>query len=337
MNFLALDIGGANLKIADGLKFAVQWPFALWREQHRLALELRTLLSQAPPALHLAVTMTGELADCFANKTEGIQFILNAVAQAADNRHTRVYLCDGRMVTPQVALQSPLLVAAANWHALAKFAARYATTETALLIDIGTTTTDIIPLANGCVVALGTTDTTRLLNDELVYMGVERTPVCGLVSHLPYRGKRCPVALEYFATTYDVYLLLEQLPENPLDMRTADNRPATKKQARLRMGRMIAADDQEFNHRDAIQMAEVIAAAQLRRIAQAAQRVIARLNPAPQTYILSGSGEFLAARVLEELPPAQKVVQLSRELGPMLSRCAPAHALAVLAREAHGL
>ena len=337
MNYLALDIGGANLKIANGQGYAVTYPFALWRESARLARELRTILSEAPASLHLAVTMTGELADCFATKAEGVKFILEAVRTAADNRHTRVYLCDGRMVTPQVASMHPHLAAASNWHALASFALRFAHDETSLLIDIGSTTTDLIPLVSGKVAAIGTSDTTRLLNDELVYTGVERTPVCGLVSQVPYHGKNCPIAVEFFATTYDVYLLLQQLPENPLDLRTADNCPATKKHARIRMGRMIAADEQEFNHRDAIAIAEAVAEAQLRRIAQAAKRIMARLANPPQSYILSGAGEFLAAKVVEELPAVKRVVRLSQELGALASKCAPAHALAVLAREAHGV
>ena len=96
MSWLALDIGGANLKVADGVGYAESFPFALWRDSVRLAQELRTVIAQAPACDHLAVTMTGELADCFESKSEGVSFILDSVSEASDGRHTRVYLSDGR-------------------------------------------------------------------------------------------------------------------------------------------------------------------------------------------------------------------------------------------------
>src|SRR3954451_4261640 len=103
MQYLALDIGGANIKVADGLGYSATYAFPLWKESVKLSKQLRAIISESPAADHLAITMTGELADCFASKADGVKHILDAVASAADNRHTRVYLHDGRQVTPQVA------------------------------------------------------------------------------------------------------------------------------------------------------------------------------------------------------------------------------------------
>src|SRR5262245_22580191 len=116
MNWLALDIGGANVKVADGSGYARSYAFAMWRESSLLAQQIRTAISEAPPSDHLAVTMTGELADCFASKAEGIRFILEALRTGSDNRHARVYLVDGRLVSPHVALEAADLAAASNWH-----------------------------------------------------------------------------------------------------------------------------------------------------------------------------------------------------------------------------
>ncbi|HTN76625.1 MAG TPA: hydantoinase/oxoprolinase family protein [Pirellulaceae bacterium] len=336
MNWLALDIGGANLKAADGKGFAESYAFALWKEPNRLAQELRTIIAEAPMSDHLAVTMTGELADCFESKAVGVQHILKAVQQASDGRHTRVYLTDGMLVSTQVAMMKPLMAAASNWHALARFCGRYAPTGSALLVDIGSTTSDIIPLVDGQPVAVGSTDTERLLSRELVYTGVERSPLSGLVQQVPYRGQQCPIALEFFATTRDLWTILGELPEDPNERRTADGRPATKGAARARMGRLICADDEAFNHRDAAQMAEAIAATQTKLIASAIQTVCDRLPSKPATVVLSGHGEFLARRALEELQLSPTLVSLARELRAGVSRSAPAHALAVLAREAVG-
>jgi probable H4MPT-linked C1 transfer pathway protein len=336
MNWLALDIGGANLKMADGKGFADATAFALWRESDRLAQELRTLIAGAPHCDHLIITMTGELADCFETKEIGVRYIVQAVSEAADSRHTRVYLLDGTMVSPQIAVQRPLFAAASNWHALARFAGRYAKRGHALLVDVGSTTCDVVPLLEGQPLVSARTDTERLMNGQLVYTGVERTPVCALIESAPYRGQQCPLAQEVFATARDVYLILGDLPEQQTDYNTADGRGATKGAARHRLGRLISAGGDDFNHRDAVAIAQTAADAQISKIAAGIRRVMAGLPKRPETIILSGHGEFLARRTLETMDLEPNVVSLGKELGPHISRCATAHALGVLAREAVG-
>jgi probable H4MPT-linked C1 transfer pathway protein len=332
-NWLALDIGGANLKAADGRGYAASRHFPLWSKPDSLAQELRALIAEAPPCDHLAVTMTGELADCFESKNAGVQFILQAVEDASDRRHTRVYLTNGKLVSPVVARRQPLLAAASNWRALAEFAARFVPGETALLIDVGSTTTDVIPLVAGQAAAAGITDTQRLLSGELVYVGVGRTPVCSLLETAPYRKMNCPIAREFFATTRDVHLILGHLPEDEDDTNTADGRPATKGAARIRLARMICADGDDFNHRDAVVIAQAAARKQFDLTRTAIQKVAATLAERPATAIVAGEGEFLARRVIKKVFPDIKLVSLTRKIGAAASRCAPAHALAALARE----
>jgi len=336
MRWLALDIGGANLKAADGQGFAASRHFPLWQQSARLAEALRTMIAESPPSDHLAVTMTGELADCYRTKTEGVLQILASVEAAADHRHTRVYLTDGRLVTPAVARSMPPLVAASNWHALAMFAGRYARQGHALMVDIGSTTCDIIPLVDGVPQAAGRTDPERMLSGELVYTGVERSPVCAVTSLLPWRMQACPVAQELFATTIDAYLLLGDLSENPKYKVTADGRPATREFALDRLARMFCADRTTFSSEDALQAAKAIRAAQLEQLATAMTKVIARQTSPPQTLIISGRGEFLTKRLVAKLRLAVTMISLNDELGSLVSRCAPAHALAVLASEKGG-
>jgi probable H4MPT-linked C1 transfer pathway protein len=333
MKWLALDIGGANLKAADGQGFAISQPFSMWENPRQLCDALRSLIAVVPRVDHIAATMTGELADCFATKAEGVKFILNALQVAADGRHTRVYLTNGKLVSLQTAMRQPLLAAASNWHVLGTFAGRYVPEGTALLMDIGSTTCDIIPLTDGVPVTIGKTDTNRMVNGELVYTGVQRSPVCAMASLVPWKGRKCPLAQEVFATMWDVYLTLGDLPEEPANTNTADHRPATKQHARDRLARSICADRETFSETDARLMADSLAQAQLRKIAAIAVQLIGRLQQPPHTVVISGRGEFLARRVLDELKLKATIVSLSRELGPELSRCAPAHALAVFARE----
>jgi probable H4MPT-linked C1 transfer pathway protein len=333
MKWLALDIGGANLKIADGDGFSAIEAFPLWQAREQLAEALRRQIALVPRVDHIAVTMTGELADCFATKKEGVLAILNAVEEASDHRHTRIYLTSGMLVAMPIARRQPLLAAASNWHALARFAGRFAANGPGMLIDIGSTTTDIIPLSDGTPTTIGRTDTNRLLNGELVYTGVERTPICALLPAVPFRGRKCPVAAELFSTTLDAYLTLGQLPEEPSNTNTADHRPATKAAARDRLARSICSDREAFSELDAKLLSEAVLEKQLSRISTSLKHVLHRMPERPRTIVLSGRGEFLARKVIESLGPLPEIISLSKELGTELSRCAAAHALAVLARE----
>jgi (4-(4-[2-(gamma-L-glutamylamino)ethyl]phenoxymethyl)furan-2-yl)methanamine synthase len=333
MKWLALDIGGANLKAADGEGFAVSQPFPMWEHSRYLVDSLRGLIALAPRVTHIAATMTGELADCFATKTEGVKFILNAISVAADGKHTRIYLTNGRLVSLQAALKQPLLAAASNWHALASFAGRYVTDGVGLMFDAGSTTCDLIPLVDGQPVTIGKTDTNRMINGELIYTGVQRTPVCAVAQLVPWRGRKCPLAHEVFATMWDVYLTLGMLPEEPSRKDTSDRRPATKAAARDRLARSICADREVFTETDAVAMSAALADAQVKKIASIITQLVARLQQPPHTVVVSGQGEFLARQVLEKAKIKSSIVALARELGPELSQCAPAHALAVLARE----
>ncbi len=339
MSLLALDIGGANLKAATARGYAASRPFALWRAPGDLADQLRQVIAAAPPAKRLAATMTGELADCFHTKSEGVHAIVDAVVAASGGRETFFYATSGALLPPSLAKEQPLAVAASNWHALASFAARFTEGEPAVLLDIGSTTTDVIPLDGRAPVAAGFTDPERLLSGELCYTGVERTPIAAIVSCLPWRGGACPVASEMFAWTADAYLLLGDLPENPIDRETADGRPRTRSAARARLARMVCADETMFSESEAMTAAAAIRDAQQAKIRSAIEQVLTRCPFPPARVILSGHGEFLARRVLAEIPwsaGGPQLVSIDRALGPEVSRCAPAYALAVRAGEELG-
>jgi hypothetical protein len=334
MAWLAMDIGGAQIKLATTDQYATTHQLPLWRDKTKLLVVLRRLLAEAPQADHLAVTMTGELADCYKSRREGVAHIVQSVVAAAAGRHVRFYRTDGKLVAAAVAEKQHALVASANWHALGRFAARWIT-ENGILIDIGSTTTDILPISNGTLVHQANEDTQRLIQGELVYTGVERSSIVGIVREVPYRGVSCPVMNEQFATSGDVYLLTDDLSENPSNRRTADDEPATKPAARIRMSRLIGATNGEFNHRDAVVIAQHVLDAQVRQIADAMRRVEARL-PGPATaMIITGQGEFLASKVIKSTDSdgERNIISMRKRIGRSVSRVAPAYALAVLAEE----
>jgi probable H4MPT-linked C1 transfer pathway protein len=329
MTSIGLDIGGANLKAAHVNGTALLQPFELWKNPGGLADALRDLLARMPPRDCLAVTMTGELCDCFETKRQGVNAILDAVEAVRGSTLVMVWQTDGRFADITVARQRPQQTAAANWLALATFAGRFAPSGYSLLVDIGSTTTDIVLLHDGEPRPQGRTDSERLRSGELIYTGVRRTPVCALLG--------AAGAAEFFATTLDVYLLLGALAEDPADCSTADGRPATKAAAHARLARMLCAD---LETSTAAQREDLALAAQDRQITMIRQAIDRVSADRPiETAVLGGSGEFLAHMILHSaepprcISPAVKVVSLAQELGPAVSQAACAYAVAVLASE----
>jgi probable H4MPT-linked C1 transfer pathway protein len=339
---LGLDIGGANLKAAHMNGQVSVQPFALWKHPGLLPDALTSLVRKFPPANLWAVTMTGELCDCFATKREGVNAILDAVAIVAGSVPVRVWQTNGQMVEPGRARKQPLLTAAANWHALATFAGRYLPSGPGLLVDVGSTTTDIIPLQDGRPAMQGRTDPERLRTGELVYTGATRTPVCALLG--------TGGAAEWFATTLDVYLVLGLLEEEPTNCATADGRPATRSAAYARLARMLCGDEETCTPDEIDELARAMFRRQCSIIREAIQRVawrdfdretIHRGMVEHETIhrpsvILAGSGEFLARQALTMEPAlaVARIVSLTEEWGAASSRAACAYAFCRLAAEA---
>jgi probable H4MPT-linked C1 transfer pathway protein len=325
MDTLGLDIGGANLKAAHSRGGARLQPFALWKNPSGLADALHLLVQGWPPFAQLAVTMTGELCDCFESKRQGVKAIVDAVTAAAGPLPVKVWRTDGRFADASSARSSPLLVAAANWLALAVYAGRHAATAPALLVDIGSTTTDIVPLHDGKPVPRGRTDPERLRSHELVYTGVRRSPLCALLG--------TGGAAELFATTLDAFLVLGAIADDATDTETADGRPATRAAAHARLARMLCADMETSTEDQRRKLAERALLRQTQALTFAVEHVAGQLPGPPQTVVLAGSGEFLAELVLREqkrFPPC-RVISLARTLGPEVSQAACAYAVAILA------
>jgi (4-(4-[2-(gamma-L-glutamylamino)ethyl]phenoxymethyl)furan-2-yl)methanamine synthase len=326
---LGLDIGGANLKAALAPSGeALSRTFALWKHPTGLGAALADLIAALPPADAVAVTMTGELCDCWPDKRAGVHAILDAVAVVAGDRPLHVWTTKGVFVDLAKAKQVPLEVASANWLATAIYAGRFAPQGRALLLDIGTTTTDIIPLIDGRVVTTARSDSDRMLAGELVYRGWKRTPVCALGGlHL---------AAELFATMHDVFLVLGDVPPDSADSDTADGRPATVEAARDRLARMYCLDPTECSAEEMERRAGDLVDRLLTQIATEVARVAsARIGPV-ETILAAGSGEFLVPCVVNRLAMAAPVVSLAERWGQAGSTAAAAFAVAMLCHERGG-
>jgi probable H4MPT-linked C1 transfer pathway protein len=331
MHLAGWDIGGVNVKVAlirdGGLAAARQRPFEVQRALDALPQVLQQVardVGVASDAAH-AVTMTAELSQAFRTKREGVAFVLDAVERAFPGAPLHVFTVDGRFVSAAEARTQPLLAAAANWAATAGLVAqRY---PDVLLVDTGSTTTDVIPIVSGRVVARGRTDPDRLSSGELVYTGALRTPVEAIASEVPVRGEAAGVAAEGFALAADVHLWRGGLLPDGYMVPTPDGRPASREFAGERIARVVCADREMLDDADVSAIAAALAEAQADRIATAIRRVVAR-HPSLRTAVVTGAGAFLAEAAARRAGLA--IRRLSDDLGTAAAVCAPAAAVGLL-------
>jgi len=329
--------------------------------------------ARSPAARH-AVTMTGEMVDLFADRAAGVRAIVATLerrlgAQAGSRFEEQSgallnwpssspsgLLPDSPLTSPSDSPPlSPLSfyagaagwfaadacaahwrhVASANWLATANWVATRI--ADAVLVDIGSTTTDIIPIVGGRVVARAATDAGRLASGELVYHGVVRTPLCGVAHRIEFDGVTVNVMNEWFATTADVYRLTGELDPLHDVQPSADQGPKTEAASRARLARMIGRDAQEaapdawlrFAQRwRALQLSEI--GANLRRVAEAHPA----LADAP--LVGAGCGRFLVAALAREQSRGfldfGALAGVPDECATWAATCAPSVAVALLRR-----
>jgi (4-(4-[2-(gamma-L-glutamylamino)ethyl]phenoxymethyl)furan-2-yl)methanamine synthase len=325
---IGLDIGGVNTKAAwrDGDAHHAHLLFYdLVRDHAALTTVVRDLV--APPGGErpelVALAMTAELSDEFATKREGVAFVLDAVEAAVD-APVLALTTTGELVGLDEARARPLDIAAANWVASALAVGRRY--PDALMIDVGSTTADVIPIAGGRVAAAGRTDLDRLLAGELVYTGALRTNLAAIAARVPVRGGWCPVASELFAISGDAHLILGHIAPDAYTCPTPDGRPATVEHARARVARLVCADTEQLAPAEIDAIAAHVHAEQARAIDVAARQAGARTSDDAPVVPL-GVGAFLVHEVADRL--GRPVAEL--EWSAAERDVAPAAALAELA------
>jgi probable H4MPT-linked C1 transfer pathway protein len=330
---LGWDIGGSNTKVCrvEGGRVvnAISRPFEVKDAPDQLTAVLQALAAEAAGGTDVdahALTMTAELSRNFPTKREGVVFVLGAARAAfAPPVPVFVFTVRGDLVPLGDIHLDALSVASANWMATAMLTAE--TCPDTLLIDTGSTTTDIIPIVGGKVASLGHTDLERLATGELVYTGVLRTPVEGLAHDASVAGVSHGVAAEGFATSGDVYVCLGDLLPEAYAGPTTDGRPPDRRFAEERLRRALCADREHMSVHAVHLFAKALAEAQVARIAAAIGRVRSR-RPAIQRAVVAGLGAFVAARAARAA--GLELEDSADGRHSMASQCAPAAAVGIL-------
>jgi (4-(4-[2-(gamma-L-glutamylamino)ethyl]phenoxymethyl)furan-2-yl)methanamine synthase len=306
---IGIDVGGANLKVVDDAGVHIHY-CPLWEKSPLADMLSPYARGDRDPA---AVVMSGELADCFENKLQGISFIVNEVRRAFPG--ARFYGTDAQFHDHAV-----VQLAAANWLASADHLRSLY--PDAVLLDIGSTTADIIPLYrfNGL---LGMTDTKRLQAGYLIYTGMLRTNVAALLRSAELFGIPTPVSTEYFASSADVHLVLGHITPDLYTCDTPDGKEKTREASLRRLARVVCADLDEIGTEGSEQIAQQCWAVQRDAICSQVKK-IANASGAKK-IIVAGIGAPLFSSELGG-------TDLTRELGPAADAL-PAFAVRELAME----
>lgn len=329
------DIGGAHLKAAlvdaQGVAQQVyQLACPLWRGPQELVKSMAELQTLLPAGVLSAVTMTGELVDYFPNRHTGVCEIAKVV-YAQLGADTRFYAGEIGWLPYAEVESNTLAVASMNWHASAQFVAQQV--ANGLFVDIGSTTTDVIPIKQHSIVGVGATDAERMARHGLIYTGIVRTPLMALGPTIMFNNRQYYVAAEYFATSADVYRLLQQLPAEVDLADSADSKDKSTLSTARRLARMIGHDVEDAAPADWISLAQQFKQTQKNILMSAFQ---AQLANATGPIVGVGIGTFLCqelAGALEHpfMHGAQLVQAVDAHTHQQAVNCFPAYAVARLA------
>jgi probable H4MPT-linked C1 transfer pathway protein len=307
---LGLDIGGANTKAAssDGcLAESIYMP--LWKNAP-LSEVLERYAGLEPEAV--AAVITGELADCFSCKSEGIESISSAVRKAF---HCPVHFWG-------IGGFRSRKLAGANWSASATLLAREG--GDSLFVDMGSTTTDIIPIIGEPVAAH--TDLQRLARGELIYTGMLRTNLGALLPSVRICGESVPLSPELFAIAADVRLVLGEITADGYTCDTPDGAQKDREAALRRLARTVCADLEEIGERGALAIARQVRERQHNILVEALLRQTKKHNIS--RVVAAGIGEGIILEAASFL--GMECILLSEKYGQKISEIFPAYAAARL-------
>lgn len=336
-DIIGWDVGGAHLKAASveagRIVDVVQLPCTLWLGLEHLEAALRCMRGRIGEAPRHAVTTTGELTDLFASRQDGVAQLIDAMVEALRPAQVAVYAGRCGFVAPDEAASLAADIASANWHASTALVARKLTD--ALFVDMGSTTTDIIPLAGGQVMADGYSDAERLVAGELVYTGLTRSFLMAECRSVPFRGRFVPLMNEYFANMADVYRVLGLLDEAHDQHATADGRDKSAANSHARIARMLGMDAADASDIEWQMVAGWFMQSQMRRIEDAV-RLVGSRQPASvaSPVVAAGVGATIVAQIAQRLDRPSisfdKVIGIDTKQACWASACAPAAAVALL-------
>ncbi|MBA2853411.1 hypothetical protein HNP89_001368 [Methanococcus maripaludis] len=319
---LGIDIGGANTKITElheNGEFKVHHLyFPMWKNNDKLAEVLKTYSKDVS---HVALVTTAELADSYETKKEGVDNILNA-AESAFGSNISVFDSDGNFISLDEAKINYMKVSASNWCGTAKWVSKNIE-ENCILVDMGSTTTDIIPIVDGKVVA-EKTDLERLMNHELLYVGTLRTPISHLGNTILFKSVNTNVSSEYFAITADISVVLEKVTPEEYTCDTPDGKGTDKRSSLVRISKVLCSDLNQISEIDAENIAKTCYELWKELILENVEKVAEKHDL--KKVVITGLGENILNDALADF----EVLSVAERYGKDVSLATPSFAVAEL-------
>ncbi|MCW4031420.1 MAG: H4MPT-linked C1 transfer pathway protein [Candidatus Bathyarchaeota archaeon] len=318
------DIGGANTKAVllrtengcvEEIRTAIEY-FPIWKAPEKLTSVLTMLKKRISGSLKLdgiGLTMTAELSDAFRTKREGVNHILTCSERAFVDLPVFVLNVDAMLKSMGEARCEPLKVAAANWVATGWLIAQLA--KNCVVVDVGSTSTSIIPVVNGFVSGCGKTDFDKLIVGELVYTGILRTNVAAIVSSVPLRGVTVRVASELFALSGDVHRILGNISEKDYITETTDGRGKTRRDALARLARVVCADIEMLKEGEIVQIAKYVHSKQIEQVAEGLCQVCSRVRSLAKSrvpVVVTGAGKDFIARSAAQNLGVDEIIEFEK-------------------------
>ena len=334
------DIGGAHVKASRLDRGQIvdvgQWAAPLWKGLDHLDRAIVQAFGRwgGLSGHDHAITMTAEMIDLFPDRQSGVASLVARLGERLGER-VRFFAAGHGWLASAQAAKHWRSIASANWLASARCVARRH--SDAIFIDVGSTTTDIVPVASTSLRADDHGDAARLARRELIYVGVARTPLCALADRIRFGEQEFNVMNELFATTADVYGLTGELDPAHDQHPAADGGAKDDKGRQTRLARMIGHDRQQADARQwrafALQWrdkAETLIGASL-------DALLARRSEAPGLIVGAGCGLFVAHRLALrrgiEFLPFHRLFDTDPRHAGWLDTCAPSAAIASLYAE----
>jgi len=244
--YVGLDIGGAHVKAVGidqykKINFIFYEKCPLWKDFVLLEKTLYKLLKYLDSRkATFGITITAELSDCFVNRTNGAKLIYKLCKKLG----IKFYFFSSKNKNFEKKINFSD-ICSMNWLATGEYIKDKI--NEAVVIDFGSTTTDIIIIKNQRIVNRHFSDFDRINNCELIYTGCTRTPLFAIAKKIVVNSNEYNLIPELFSTTADLYRVNKLLNKNLDLFDSADNRSKSKLNSLKRISRNFGVDFEKKN------------------------------------------------------------------------------------------
>ncbi len=263
IKFLGIDIGGAHIKLVGldekkELIFVDYLKFYFWKEEKSINKIFNYINSKSNKNTLSGITMTAELCDIFKNRVDGFRKIYNYCKKLKNNYF---FYTKSKKIFEK---KNYSAIVSMNWHSIGRLLEKKY--KNAIIVDFGSTTTDIICIKNYVIQNKNFDDFSRINSSELVYTGLTRTPIFAINSKVKINGKNFEIIPEFFSDMSDVYRINSILKKEFDIDETADGKKRSKFLSYSRLSRNFGLDHKKSNQNLIKDLSKKIINTQLERI-----------------------------------------------------------------------